>query len=84
MKITMEVDCSPEEARDFMGLPDLKPLQANVLARVEQQLLEAASALSPEGVLKTWFTLLPQASDRYVNAMANLLKVRPSGESDVH
>ena len=26
MKINVEVDCTPEEARAFMGLPDLKPV----------------------------------------------------------
>tara|TARA_A100001391_G_scaffold136353_2_gene95029 strand:- start:295 stop:561 length:267 start_codon:yes stop_codon:yes gene_type:complete len=29
MKITIEVDCSPEEARQFMGLPDVE--QANAI-----------------------------------------------------
>ena len=26
MKINVEVDCTPEEARRFMGLPDLTPV----------------------------------------------------------
>ena len=25
MKITIEVDCTPAEARSFMGLPDVEP-----------------------------------------------------------
>ena len=27
MKVTIEVDCTPEEARRMMGLPDLTPLR---------------------------------------------------------
>lgn len=27
MIITINVDCTPEEARAFLGLPDLKPMQ---------------------------------------------------------
>ncbi|WP_420846806.1 DUF6489 family protein [Microvirga tunisiensis] len=27
MKITMDVECTPEEARAFLGLPDVKPMQ---------------------------------------------------------
>lgn len=27
MKVNIEIDCSPEEARRFMGLPDIKPVQ---------------------------------------------------------
>jgi hypothetical protein len=26
MKFTVDVDCTPEEARAFLGLPDLKPV----------------------------------------------------------
>ena len=28
MKVTIEVDCTPLEARQFMGLPDVQPIQA--------------------------------------------------------
>ena len=35
MKITINVDCTPAEAREFFGLPDLRPLQAAWLAEVE-------------------------------------------------
>ena len=27
MKITVNVDCTPEEARAFLGLPDVSPIQ---------------------------------------------------------
>ena len=27
MKITVGIDCTPTEAREFMGLPDVKPMQ---------------------------------------------------------
>ena len=27
MKITVNVDCTPDEARHFFGLPDVKPMQ---------------------------------------------------------
>ena len=32
MKITMNVDCTPEEARAFLGLPDVKPMQEQLIA----------------------------------------------------
>ena len=34
MKVTVEIDCTPDEARQFMGLPDVKPLQAAVMAKL--------------------------------------------------
>ena len=35
MKITINIDCTPAEAREFVGLPDLRPLQAAWLAEIE-------------------------------------------------
>ena len=32
MKITVEIDCTPDEARQFLGLPDMKPMQAALMA----------------------------------------------------
>ena len=41
MKINVEVDCTPEEARRFMGLPDLTPVHdlylKKMLEAVENQ-----------------------------------------------
>ena len=63
MKITIDVDCTPEEARHFFGLPDLRPIQQSVLAKLEQQMLEAANAMSPEAMLKAWLPLIPQSQE---------------------
>lgn len=60
MKITIEVDCTPDEARGFMGLPDVKPMQAAVMANLEQQMLHASDQFSPDAVLRMWFTTMPQ------------------------
>jgi putative transposase len=39
MKVAVEIDCTPEEARQFMGLPDLQPMQAAVMAEMEKRVL---------------------------------------------
>ena len=31
MKVKIDIDCTPEEARTFFGLPDLGPLQKEML-----------------------------------------------------
>jgi hypothetical protein len=45
MKISVDVDCTPEEARRFLGLPDLTPVQR---AYVERTTAAAAEGVSPE------------------------------------
>ncbi len=62
MKVTIEVDCTPDEARAFMGLPDVKPMQAAVMASLEKQAVQAVSHFAPDAMLKLWFTTLPQMS----------------------
>lgn len=54
MKITMDVDCTPEEARRFFGLPDVAPMQAAVMAEVQKRALASLQAMEPEALLKTW------------------------------
>ena len=60
MKVNVEIECTPEEARRFLGLPDLRPMQDAVMAKVQQQMLDAVNVLSPESLLKTWMPLVPR------------------------
>ncbi len=75
MKIHVEIDCTPEEARQFLGLPDLRPMQDAVLARVQQQMLDGVNALSPEVLLKNWLPMAPQSPDQMRDAMAGLFRM---------
>lgn len=34
MKFTVDVDCTPEEARSFLGLPDLTPIHDHYIKAV--------------------------------------------------
>ena len=68
----MEIDCTPAEARELLGLPDLRPIQTAVMGRIEQQLMDAANALSPEGVLKMWLSVVPATSEQYLKTIGNL------------
>ncbi len=54
MKIAFDVDCTPEEARAFFGLPDIKPLQEALLKEVQERLSASIKAMDPEAMLKTW------------------------------
>ena len=54
MKLNIEIDMTPEEARRMMGLPDLGPLQATVLAEMEKRLHKALDAADPEAMVKAW------------------------------
>jgi hypothetical protein len=54
MKVTIDIDCTPEEARQFLGLPDVRPLQDAMLAQTQEQLSEMLRAATPEDLVKLW------------------------------
>jgi Family of unknown function (DUF6489) len=54
MKVNIEIECSPAEARALMGLPDLEPLQAEVMAEIQRRTMQALASTDPQQLLKTW------------------------------
>ncbi len=54
MKVNVEVTCTPEEARAFFGLPDLKPMQERILKEIEDRMRSGLGAMNPEAIFKTW------------------------------
>jgi hypothetical protein len=69
MKVTLEVDCTPEEARRFLGLPDVVPMQQAAMEKVQQRMESAVEATTPEALLKAW---MPMAPDQMQQAFAKL------------
>lgn len=54
MKIKIDVDCTPEEARACLGLPDVKPMQEATLAAIQARLKAALEAQDAEALMKAW------------------------------
>jgi hypothetical protein len=63
MKVTMEIDCTPAEARLFFGLPNVEPMQDAVMAQLEKRMLTEMDRFSPEGIMKSWLSLFPQNAE---------------------
>jgi hypothetical protein len=64
MKVTIDIDCTPEEARMFFGLPDVKPMQATMMKQMEERMTVALSATDPETLVKTWLPLRLQGMEQ--------------------
>ena len=54
MKVTMNVDCTPEEARAFLGLPDVNPMQEQLMRELQDRMAANIRAMEPEAMLRTW------------------------------
>lgn len=54
MKVTVNVECTPEEARAFLGLPDVRPLQEAMMEEVRKRMEQSLKSMDPETMFKTW------------------------------
>ncbi|HLH50928.1 MAG TPA: DUF6489 family protein [Roseiarcus sp.] len=71
MKITFDCDCTPAEAREFFGLPDVRPMQAKVMEEIERRLMAQLDSLSPESVLRSWMSFAPDQFQAFFKNMMN-------------
>ena len=54
MKVSIDIDCTPEEARRFLGLPDLSPVHEAYVERMTKLATEGASAEAFGELIKNW------------------------------
>ena len=65
MKVNIEIDCTPLEARQFFGLPDVEPMQTAVMEKLQQQMITNIQSVSPESLMQSWFTFDPKLAERF-------------------
>ena len=54
MKINVEVDCTPEEARRFMGLPDLTPIHDIYLKKLQEVVENPTNPEALQQLVQNW------------------------------
>ena len=69
MKMTVEVDCTPEEARRFLGLPDVSALNEALVAEMQTRLSANMAALAPEELMKNWMAFGAGAQEQFRKLM---------------
>ena len=72
MKINIEVDCTPEEARDFLGLPDVKPMQERLLDDLQERMASTLKAMDPGEMLRTWLPTNLKGFEQMFDAFARM------------
>jgi len=60
MKVTFDIDCTPQEARTFLGLPDVIPMQETIMKDIEERMRDNLNNLDPETFIKTWMPMMGQ------------------------
>ncbi|HWF01636.1 MAG TPA: DUF6489 family protein [Caulobacteraceae bacterium] len=73
MKVKFEVDCTPAEARAFLGLPDVTKINAELAEDLRERLKAAMGMAAPDELMKNWFSLGGQASDAFRTMMTQAM-----------
>jgi len=54
MKIKIDIDCTPQEARAFLGLPHVEPMQEALVAQMQERLTQYLDAIEPDALMSAW------------------------------
>lgn len=69
MKMTVEVDCTPEEARRFLGLPDVSMLNDHIVGEMQKRIESNMAMLSPDELVKNWMAFGAGAQEQFRKLM---------------
>ena len=65
MKARIEIDCTPQEARAFLGQPDVEGLNAWIVDQMKARFEQNMEMLKPEEMLKGWMAFGGQAQEQF-------------------
>lgn len=68
MKVTINIDCTPLEARQFMGLPDVEPMQRAIMDSVQARMMKEIETYTPEKFFDAWMPMMTLNRD-WMHAM---------------
>ncbi len=74
MKVKVEVECTPEEARTFLGLPDVTALNKTLTEEMQTRLKANMAALQPEELMRNWMAFGGQAQEQFMKLMGAAVK----------
>lgn len=69
MKIKVDIDCTPQEARSFFGLPDLTPVHDTVVQAMQERMQAALDGTDAEALLKAWMPMAGQMGAQSLEAL---------------
>jgi len=72
MKINIVVDCTPDEARRFMGLPDVAPMHERIVKALEKRLVEAIASTDTATLAKQWMPLTLKGIEQWQSLWGEL------------
>ena len=70
MKFTIDIDCTPPEARSFFGMPDVEPLNKLVMEEMTKRAKDNMDSLAdPERMMAQWMNASGGGLEQFQNLM---------------
>lgn len=79
MNINVSIDCTPEEARRFMGLPDMAPVHEIYMAKLRETMNEGVTPELMEQMVRTWSPMGEVGLNAWKQAVEQLTALGASG-----
>ncbi len=85
MKVNIEIDMSPEEVRKVMGMPDVEPMQKELMAKMQEKMNTYIDEMSdPELFMKRIMPMGIQGMDQvqeFFSRFANMAAEKTENKS---
>jgi hypothetical protein len=69
MKVKIDIDCTPQEARAFFGLPDVAPVNELMVKEMTKRMQENMASLEPDVLMRNWMSFGGQMQDQFLSLM---------------
>ena len=74
MKFTINVEVTPQEARSFLGLPDVEPMNDLIMEEMMRRTQENIDTLAnPERLIAQWMTVSGKGIEQFQNLMGGVV-----------
>ena len=74
MKISIDIDAKASELREFFGLPNVEPLQQELLQQLREKMLAGAAGFDPVTLLKPYLPEQLRGAADWQQAMWDALR----------
>lgn len=79
MKLTINIDCTPQEARTFFGMPDLEPMNEMIVQEMTKRAKENMDTLAdPERFMAQWIAMSGKGIEGFQHLIGAAMGAAPA------
>ncbi|MEQ8432721.1 MAG: DUF6489 family protein [Oceanicaulis sp.] len=80
MKVNINIECTPQEARAFFGLPDVTPLNDQLVQEMQKRMGANMDAMEPEALMRSWMSYGGEWQKQFMGLMAQAASGGPGSK----